>query len=365
MLLNNCVLVDFAHDTTKSSDLGYNDKGDLIMIDKQNNIFEGDEIDIIGFVKALIRPIIKQKTIILSVLIFITVIGIIIIFSKMNKYEVNYYIKNGIKNISSEKIEYSINPISLNNWLESEMYRQNEKLSNYETHFPIKSEIIGQDEIIKLTTYTDDIEQAKNYLKIVVDIIEAEPIFNQQVFITKNLIKERIEILEQEIIKQEVRLSEYEKNQHQMINNSEIIKKNIEYNRNIIINIQKRMDEIFNSTNDKNNHIIETYLISENNALLNLQNANITYQNILKEFGLTEKLNETVIHLNIRKLKEELLSKTQQLELLNVINGDYQVMIYTNNSKRLKNMIAFIIIGIIIAYICGFLKEYYYIFKIT
>lgn len=329
------------------------------MTDDKINFVDGDEIDIIGLIKGLIKPIIKQKIILLLVFVGISLIGILYYLGISKKYEVNYFVKNGIKNFTSNETVYSINVNTLNNWLESKIYQSNEMLSNHEKHYKLKANIIGNNGILELVTYSDEIQSAEDYIKSVINIMVEEPMFNQPVAISKQNLTDEIAILKREIQNHKMKLLEYESRKKQKDKNFESIIKGLEYNYNEINNILKRVDELSKTEAVKNNHIFTKSIESEKNSLMNLQNTNIVYQNIISSFQLNEEFNIKGIKLYINKLNEELSKKKYQHDLLSVLNLEHQVFRYEVNKSRFKYIILFIFLGLIIAYISAFIKEYY------
>jgi LPS O-antigen subunit length determinant protein (WzzB/FepE family) len=318
-----------------------NNKNDNIQITNTpppHHYIEDDEIDL----GELFRTLWQNKHIIIISTIIFFVLGFIYTYKFVPKYEISYFINNGISGYNGNNPIPTFNSEELNKWLETGKSYETLK-EKYKKTPGVKVELPKNTNFIELKTFSNDTQEAVNYLKDTTILIKQSQDFDYKLENSKQDYELKIKGIENQILSKQIELdnfpnrlkeidNEIEKQQEtiKVIQDKITEKKEtlIKYRKIYDLNIKERKDIENNLTNSINSASSLSYLLYSNLLQYNLtQNATLTntinqYENTIKDYELNKSETQKQIN-NLQIKKEELESKTKaniKIELDNLEN---------------------------------------------
>lgn len=350
-----------------------------------------EEIDLRVFLHFLIKLLIKHKIIILIITLIVSLLGFFysyfVIPEDIPKYEVNYFIQNGIRRFEGDEVILSINIETLEEWLGSRAYQFSRYFRSFDKHYEITAEIPPNTELIKFITFTSDTDMPIDYFDKLVETIENQSLFLQRIEMERQLIKQLIKSIERQIEMEKIKLITEENRIKTLKNDIKMLNNNIdinEYKINQITALIESYEQLIphpererirramptEKTNLLRQNIMESIemqakINSYHNEIKNLEFENHNYEKNINEKEIKiEQLNRSVlreIKLNIELLEEEIEMHKIKLSSIRLLNKIDDPMVYLPNKnidkKTNRNRIIFVIIGIILGFIGAYIKE--------
>ncbi|MCK9477181.1 MAG: Wzz/FepE/Etk N-terminal domain-containing protein [Candidatus Muirbacterium halophilum] len=286
---------------------------------------DDDEIDL----GELFRTLWKNKHIIIISTIIFFVIGLLYTYKFVPKYEVNYFINNGISGYNDKDQPIpTFNSEELNKWLETGKSYEILK-EKYKKTPGVKVELPKNTNFIELKTFSNDTQEAINYLKDTTILIKESQDFDYKLENSKQAFELKIKEIENQILSKQIELDNFPNRIKEIDNDinkqeetikviqDKITEKKetlIKYRKIYDLNIQERKNIENNLTNSINSASSLSYLLYSNLLQYNLtQNATLTdainnYENTIKDYELQKSETQKQIN-NLEIKKEELNTK--------------------------------------------------------
>ncbi|MFA5478700.1 MAG: Wzz/FepE/Etk N-terminal domain-containing protein [Candidatus Muiribacteriota bacterium] len=265
------------------------------MEDNRKNIYiEEDEIDL----RELVLTILKNKKILISCVLIFGMLGVIYSFLRVPKFEVNYYVKNGISGYNDANIpQPGINITELTEWINGRLYLNNPVINDYNKKYRVSTANPKGTDLLKFSAFATDTDEAVLFIKDVINIINKSPLFLERIELGKKILDVKIQNVMSNIELQEISLQDIENRLKTFDNELEALEKVKEVNLKSV----KEKTEALNyyisllSTNETLKKEIDNLKLKNvqtDNSMTYLMYSNMVQQNLNQNVELKRKISE-------------------------------------------------------------------------